>query len=80
MRARMDNNKLVSSEAKTFHFHFDMLKDVDKNFKHEIDHIIIHNRFLAVQRIKIEINKLLYKYKHGIDIHEQKKQQKIQTT
>ena len=41
------DNKVVIKETKTFHFHFDLPKDVDKNLKHEIDHITRHNRYLA---------------------------------
>ena len=68
------DNKLVATEPKTFHFDFDLPKDVDKSLKHEIDHIIKHNGFLAEQRIKNELDLLLYKYKHGNDIHEYRKQ------
>ena len=58
----IDDNKLVVTETKTFHFHFDSPKDVAKNLKHEIGHIIKCNEFLAEQRIKNEIDQFLFKY------------------
>ena len=33
----IDDNKIVITETKTFHFHFDFPKNVDKNLKHKID-------------------------------------------
>ena len=46
-------------------------KDVDKNLWHEIDSIIKLNELVAQHTIKNEISQLLFKYKHGNDIHEQ---------
>ena len=43
----IENNKLVIRESKTFHFYFDLPKDVDINLKHEIEFIIKHNGSLA---------------------------------
>ena len=68
----IEHNKLVITERKTFHF--DLPKDVDRNFRHEIDSIVKQNGFLAEQRIKNEIEQLLYKYKHGNKIREHRKQ------
>ena len=51
----IDNNKLVVIEPKTFNFHFDLSKDIDKNLKCENDSNIIHNAFLAEQRIKMRL-------------------------
>ena len=70
----VDNNNLVIIEPKSFHFHFDLHKDADKYLKHEIDSVINGNGFLAEQRIKNKIDQLLFKYKHGNDIHEPRKQ------
>ena len=50
----IDDNKLIITETINFHFYFDLPKDVDKNLKHKIDHIIKHNGYLAEQRIKNE--------------------------
>ena len=36
MGVYIDDNKLVIIESKTFHFHFNLPKDIDKNLKHEI--------------------------------------------
>ena len=62
----------MTTEPKTFYF--DLSKDVDKNFKHEIDFKIKHNEFLTEHTIKNEISRLLYKYKHGNNIYEHRKQ------
>ena len=51
--------------------HFDFSKDADNNSNLEIDFIIKHNELLAVYVIKNKISQLLFKYKHGKDIHEQ---------
>ena len=45
MGVHIVDNNLVTIEPKTFHFHFHLPKDVDKNLKHEIGCIIRHNRF-----------------------------------
>ena len=39
--------KSVITETKTFNFYFHMLKDVDKNLKHEIYSFTKHNVFFA---------------------------------
>ena len=45
-----DYRLVITTGHKTFHF--DLHKDVRKNFKHEIDSIIKHNELLSEQRIK----------------------------
>ena len=42
--------------------------------KHETDSVIKHNEYLAEHTIINEISKLLFKYKHGNNIHEDGKQ------
>ena len=59
----------------TLCFTFDWAKDVDQNLKHEIEFIIKSNESLAEDKIKNEIKPLLLKYKHGNNIHENRKQQ-----
>ena len=71
-----DDNKFVMIEPQTFHFYFDLPKDVDKNLKLEIDFVIRHNEYLVKERIKNEIDQLLYRYKHRDNIYEHRKQQK----
>ena len=51
-----------------------LTKKVNNSLKHEIDSIIRYNGYLAKERIKNEIERLLSKYKHGHDIHEYRKQ------
>ena len=67
-----DNKLVITTETKNFYF--DLPKDVGSNFKHEIDSIIKYNDILAEHTIKNKINQLLFKYKHGNDIHEHGKQ------
>ena len=51
------------------------LTNKDRNsLKHEIDHIIKRNGYVAKRRIKKEIEGLLSKYKHVNDIYEYQKQ------
>ena len=52
MGVHIDHKKLVITETKTFHFHFDKSKDVDHNLRHEINHIIKHSGFIVKQIIK----------------------------
>ena len=47
---------LVKREPKTFHFKFDLPKNVDKNLKHEIEFIIKRNESSAECKIKNEID------------------------
>ena len=76
----MEENMVVITEPKTFYLLFDLTKDVDKNWKQEIEFIIKHSESLAENKIKNEIEQLLFKYKLGNDIHEHKKQQNELTT
>ena len=71
---------IVIREPKTLYFDFDWPENVDENLKHEIEFIRKSNQFLAENKIKNEIEQLLSKYKHGNNIHEQRKQQKEGTT
>ena len=71
----MEENMIVIRDPKTFCFNFDLPKDVDENLKHEIEFIIKSNESLAEIIIKNDIEQLLLKYKHGINIHEYRKQQ-----
>ena len=54
-----DNMLVIITEPKIIRF--DLLKDVSKNLKHEIDSIIKHNEYLAENTIKHEIDQLLSK-------------------
>ena len=56
MEVYIDNNKRVITEIKSFHLHFDLPKNVDNSLKHELDHIIKHNRFLAELRVKTRLS------------------------
>ena len=67
-----DNKLVITTEPKTVHF--DLSKKIDSSLKHGIDFTIKHNEFLAEDTMKKEIGQLLSKYKHGIDIHEYRKQ------
>ena len=76
----MEENMIVIRDPKTFYFNFDWPKYVDEYLKHEIEFIIKSNESLAENNIKIEIEQLLLKDKHGNDIHEHGKQQNEWTT
>ena len=71
----MEENMIVIRDSKTFRFNLDWGKDVDANSKHEIEYIIKSRESLAENKRKNEIEKLLLKYRHGINIHENRKQQ-----
>ena len=66
---------IVIRDPKTFYFYFDWPKEVNENLKHEIEFIIKSNESLAENKTKNETEQLLFKYKHGNNIHEQQKQQ-----
>ena len=66
---------IVITNPKTFYFHFHWTKDVDEILKHETEFIIKSNESLAENKIENEIDQLLYKYIHGNNIHEHRKQQ-----
>ena len=76
----MEEIMIVIRDPKTFYFNFDWPKYVDEYLKHEIEFIIKNNESLAESNIKIEIEQLLLKYKHGNGIHEHGKQQNEWTT
>ena len=69
----MEENMIVMRNLKTFYFNFDQPKDVDEDLKYEIEFIIKSNESLAEDKIKINIEELLLKYKHGNNIYEHKK-------
>ena len=71
----MEENMIVIRCHKTFDFDFDWPKVVDENLKHKIEFIIKSNEPLAENKVKNEIEQLLFKYKHGNNIHEHGKQQ-----
>ena len=66
-----DKKLVIIAQPKTIRFN--LTKKIDSNLKHDFGHIIKHIEFLAEQRIKSEIDQLLFKYKHENDIHEQEK-------
>ena len=66
---------IVIRNPEKFCFNFDWPRDVDENLKHEIEFITKSNESLAETNIKIKIEQLLTKYKHGNNIHELRKQQ-----
>lgn len=70
----MKDKMIVIREPKTFHFKFDLPKDVERNWKHEIELIIKHNESLAEYEMKNEITQLLSNYKHGNDFHDYSKE------
>ena len=59
----------VIIDPKTFYFHFDWTKNIDENWKNEIEFIRKSNKSLAENKIKNETEELLLKYKHGNNIH-----------
>ena len=68
----MGKNVAVIREPKT---RIDVTKRCYKNLKYEIEFIIKHNESLIENKMKNEVRKLLFKYKHGNDIQEHRKQQ-----
>ena len=71
----MEENMIVIRDPKTFYYNFNWPKDVDENLKYEIEFIIKSSESLAENEIKNKIEQLLSKYKHGSNIHEDRKQQ-----
>ena len=63
----------VTRDPKTFCFNFDRPKGFDENLKHGIKFITKSSEFLAENKTKNEIEKLLLKYKHGKNINEYRK-------
>ena len=78
MGVHIEVKKLVIiTEPKAIYFDFIsfwLSKDVDNNFKYEIDFIIKHNERLAEHTIKNKIGQLLTKYENGNDVHKHRKQ------
>ena len=71
---------IVIRDPKTFSFNFDWPKYIDGNLKHEIELVIKSNESLVENKIKNKIEQLLFKCKHGNNIHEHGKQQNERTT
>ena len=67
-----DNQLVTTTKPKTFYF--DLPEDAGINLKHGIYFIMKYNNLLAVHTTKSEIRKLLFKCKHGNDIHEPREQ------
>ena len=55
MGVHIYDDKLV-----TFHFQFNLSKNICKNIEHEVYHFMRHNGLLAEQRTKNEIDQLLF--------------------
>ena len=71
----MEKNLIAITYSKTFCFNFNWPKDFDENLKHEVECIIKSNESTVEIKIKNEIDQLLLKYKHGNNIHQDRKQQ-----
>ena len=71
MGVYIEDNILVKREPKNFHFNFDLPKKVHQNLRHEIEFTIKRNG---------SFDQLLYKYEHGHDIHQHRKQRNKSTT
>ena len=71
----MEENMVAIRKPETFYFDFDLPRDINKNMKHDIEFIIKSNESLFESKMKNQIEQLLYKYKHGNDTHENRKQQ-----
>ena len=57
MRKYVDDNKLVITEIKSFHFHFDFPRNGDKNLKQDINHVIRHNKSFVQRTNKTKLHK-----------------------
>ena len=66
----MEENMIVIRNPKTSCFDFDWPKVVDE---HKIEFIIKSNESLAENKMKIDIEQKLLKYKHWNNIHEHRK-------
>ena len=71
----MEENTVAIRKPETFYFYFDLPRDINKNMKHDIEFIIKSNESLFESKMKNQIEQLLYKYKHGNDTRENRKQQ-----
>ena len=65
----MEEKMIKIRDPKLFCYNFNWPKNVDENLRHEIESIIKSNKYLAKNKIKYDIEKLLLKYKHGNNIH-----------
>ena len=65
---------VVIRKPENFYFYFNLPKDVDKNLKLDIEFIIKSTESLLENKMKNQIEQL-YKYKHGNDTRENRKQQ-----
>ena len=65
---------IVIRDPKTWYFDFDWPENVDENLKHKTEFTIKSNNSSADNKIKNEIEELLFKYKHGNNVHEHRKQ------
>ena len=50
MRKYVDDKKLVITEIKSFHFHFDSPRNADENLKQDINHVIRQRIFCATNK------------------------------
>ena len=57
MRKYVDDKKLVITEIKSFHFHFDLPRNADENLKQDINHVIRHNEFFVQRTKKTKLHK-----------------------
>ena len=65
----MEEKMIMIRDPKLFCYNFNWPKNVDENLRYEIESIIKSNKYLAKNKIKFDIEKLLLKYKHGNNIH-----------
>ena len=65
----MEENMIVIRDSKALCFNFDLPKDYDKNFKHEIEFIIKSNESSVESKITSKTEQLLLKHKDGNNIH-----------
>ena len=70
----MEENMIVIRDSKALCFNFDLPKDYDKNFKHEIEFIIKSNESSVESKITSKTEQLLLKHKDGNNIHGHGKQ------
>ena len=70
----MEENMIVIGDPKVSCFNFDWPRDAHENLKHEIEFVIKSNESLVEIIRKNETEQSVLKYKHGYNIHEQRKQ------
>ena len=66
--------KKYGCETATQNFFPGLPKNVGKTWKYEIELIIKRIKYLAENKINNETEELFSKYRHGNNIHEQRKQ------